>query len=371
LTGPTLAEAFDPRDNVLTAMRLALAGAVATVHALAVGFGHQPWLGSSTVGDLAVDGFFVLSGFLVTASLLKRATLTRYAWHRVLRIMPGFWVCLLVIAVVVAPVIAVMQGRSALSVWTAEEDSAVDFLVQNSALLMNQFGIAGLPEDVPTPGVLNGALWTLFYEAICYIAIAVLGVIGILRRPVLVGGIVLVLWVVTAVQVVTPVLEQERLLRFLLLFMLGALALLQSHRVPMRWWLAVGSLGLVALGLVLLPDYRALAAPAFTYLMLYLMVRVPPPSRLVSDYSYGLYVYHWPVQQVLLVAGLTALGEPAFVVITVGVALAVAAVSWRVIERPALSLKDAVWVDRIPALRVALERPPAGTPTGQEPHKAR
>jgi peptidoglycan/LPS O-acetylase OafA/YrhL len=178
-------------------MRLGLAGVVAFVHALAVGFGHQPQVNGTTLGDLAVDGFFVLSGFLVTASLLRTRSVSRYLWHRALRIMPAFWVCLLVLAVLVAPVLALLQGRAPLSVWTAEQDSAGAFLVRNGALLIQQWGIAGLPVGVPEPGVLDGSLWTLFYEAVCYGLVVVLAVLGALRRPALLAGLVVALWGLT------------------------------------------------------------------------------------------------------------------------------------------------------------------------------
>jgi peptidoglycan/LPS O-acetylase OafA/YrhL len=98
-----LADAFDPRHNALAALRLGFAGLVALAHAWSVGFGHQPRIGQTDVSALAVDGFFVLSGFLVARSWLRLQSFRRYAWHRFLRIMPGFWVCLVVTAAVVAP----------------------------------------------------------------------------------------------------------------------------------------------------------------------------------------------------------------------------------------------------------------------------
>ncbi len=369
--GPsTLATAFDPRANAVTAMRLGLAGVVAFVHALAVGFGHQPQVNGTTLGDLAVDGFFVLSGFLVTASLLRTRSVSRYLWHRALRIMPAFWVCLLVLAVLVAPVLALLQGRAPLSVWTAEQDSAGAFLVRNGALLIQQWGIAGLPVGVPEPGVLDGSLWTLFYEAVCYGLVVVLAVLGALRRPALLAGLVVALWGLTIAEAAgAGLVHQERLLRFSLLFLLGALALVAADRLVLRWWLLAASLATVAVGVVWLTDYRALAGPAFAYLVLFAMARLPAPRRLVSDYSYGLYVYHWPVEQVLVVAGAAAWGQGAFVAVALLAALLLAAVSWRAVERPALAWKSAAWVDRVPAPRlaapVARERSvvPSGAPT--------
>ena len=116
----TLAAVYDPRRNTLDVVRIALALLVAFSHAIVMRTGHEPRWGNSTLGDLAVDGFFVLSGFLVTASYQRIATSTgrpglwtvvRFGWHRFLRIMPGFWVCLMVVALVVAPLVSVLEGR--------------------------------------------------------------------------------------------------------------------------------------------------------------------------------------------------------------------------------------------------------------------
>jgi peptidoglycan/LPS O-acetylase OafA/YrhL len=350
----TLHAAFDPRSNAVTAMRLALAGVVAVVHALAVGFGHQPVVNDTTLGDLAVDAFFVLSGFLVTGSLVRTRSVARYLWHRALRIMPGFWACLLVLALVVAPVLAVLQGRPAASVFTAAHDSAGEFVVRNAGLLMQQWGIAGLPEGVPEPGVLDGSLWTLFYEAVCYGAVVLLGVLGALQRPRLVAALVAGLWALTVAHALSDgLVQEERLLRFTFLFLLGTLA----YAAADRWWLdrrlVAVSVVLLAVGLVWLPDYRALAGPAFAYLVLYAMARLPAPRWPSQDYSYGLYVYHYPLEQVLVVAGLAAWGQVPFVVVAIVLAMGAAALSWRLVERPALSWKSARWVDRLPAPHLA------------------
>ena len=342
---PNLQNQFNPRRNHLSSIRLVLSVTVVLAHAMDLGFSHQPTIAGTQVGDLAVDAFFVLSGFLLTGSYLRLGSIRRYVWHRFLRIMPGFWVCLLVTALLVAPAIAWMQGRSPGSVFTGER-SAFDFLIADSMLLMREFGISGLPLNVPAEGVMNGSLWTLFYEAICYLTVIGLGIIGALRRwPRLTLAVVVLLWSVTVInasgfQIVT----QERLLRFTLMFLIGAVMFLYARQVPIQGRLAVLSLLVLGMSLVLLPDYRALAAPAFAYLCLWFAVVYPPKKVPVSDYSYGIYVYHWPVLQLLVVAGASELGEPWYIAIGLALALGAAFVSWRLVERPCLRFKDAAWV---------------------------
>ncbi|NAZ75802.1 acyltransferase family protein [Kineococcus sp. T13] len=346
---PTLATAFDPRSNCLDVLRLLLAGTVAVVHATHLGFGHQPRVGSTDLGSLAVDGFFVLSGFLVASSWLRLGSLRRFAWHRALRILPAFWVCLLGTALVVAPLLAVLTGRSATSVLTGPE-SALSYLGANATLLVRQFGISGLPGTGGSPDVVNGALWTLFFEAVCYGIVAVLGVLGVLRRRRWVVLVLLAaLWALTvAAAAGSNPLGSVIMLRFAFVFLLGAAAHLFADRIPISGPLALLSLALVVAGLHLLPDYRALAGPAFAYAFVYAVVRLPLRRRPRRDLSYGLYVWHWPIAQLLVAAGATALTTVPFVLACLALALLVAALSWHLVEQPALGLKGAAWVTRWP-----------------------
>jgi peptidoglycan/LPS O-acetylase OafA/YrhL len=246
--------------------------------------------------------------------------------------------------------------------------SAIDFVLANAFLPIRQFGIAGLPEDVPQAGILNGTLWTLFYEALCYAAVVVLGISGALRRrPVTALAVVGLLWALTALNTFGPqVVSQERLLRFTFLFLIGSVAFLYAGRVPVRAGPAAASVVLVAAALLWLPDYRAVAAPAFAYLWLWLTVVRPPRASPHSDYSYGLYVYHWPIIQVLAVTDARRLAEPVFIVLGLTAALGAAVLSWVVVERPALRFKDAAWVSR-GASRHRLERATEDARTGSRP----
>jgi peptidoglycan/LPS O-acetylase OafA/YrhL len=345
--GSSLRDRFDARHNHLTLIRLGLALTVACVHALAVGFGHQPVIGRTRVGDLAVDAFFILSGFLITASFLRLRSIRRYVWHRFLRIMPGFWTCLVITALIVAPFVAVVQERPAMSVFTAPE-SSLDYVTANGALLMQQFGIAGLPRDVPEPDVLNGALWTLFYEAVCYAAVILLALLGALRRrPYLTLFAATGLWAVTVAQALGfTLVGQERMLRLALLFLIGCVTWLYADRIPVHGALAVAAGVILLAALLVFHDYRVFGAPAFAYLWLWLAVQRPPKRPSTSDLSYGLYIYHWPVQSVLVATGAAAWGEATFLALSLAIALTIAAGSWRLVEQPSLRWKNAVWIER-------------------------
>ncbi len=348
---PTVAEAFDPRHNGLGALRLGLALLVAVTHATAVGFGHQPSVGGTNISDLAVDAFFVISGFLVTGSLL-RLSLRRYAWHRFLRVMPGFWVCLVLTAVLAAPVAAAMEGRSPLSVFTTDQDPAWRYVVANSTLVILQYPIAGLGEvDGLPPEVFDGSLWTLKYEAFCYAVLAGLAVVaGVRRRRWPVLALCAAVWAATAVHSAggpgldLPALAPDETHRFLLSFLLGAVVHLYARHIPVIGALAALSAAAVVLSMLALPEYALLGAPALAYLCLWAAIRLPLPEP-GWDLSYGVYIYHWPIQFLLALGGATALGEAPFTVLSLVLAVGAATLSWLLVERRALSFKDARWVD--------------------------
>lgn len=363
----SLAAAFDPRNNSLAVMRLTLAALVAVAHGFYTGFGHQPGLRGGNLSDFAVDAFFVLSGFLVARSFLTLRSVRRYAWHRFLRIMPGFWGCLVVTAVLVAPLAALLADRSAFSVFLADEDPAWQYALVNAALPIVQFDIAGI--GVPSgETAFNGSLWTLQYEALAYAALAGLGVLGLLRRRGMVLALTGLAWAMVGVQAAglipfdVPVLENTSLLRFMLMFLLGVCGHLYADRLPMgAAWAVLAAVTTVA-SMLVLPDYRWTGAFGFAYLCLYGMVRLPVRITPAWDLSYGLYIYHWPLQILLALAGATALGEWSFVVLSLVVALVAAALSWRLVERPALEHKGAQWVERKPP--VGSWRPQARSSAG-------
>ena len=341
----TLGAAFDPRANSLDVLRLLLAATVAVVHGSMIGWGHQPHVGATEVGALAVDAFFVLSGFLVTRSLLRLDSVGAYAWHRVLRIMPGFWVCLVVTAFVVAPVLALLEGDPASAV-LAHDPPAWRYVIDNALLYIGDdgFAVAGRPFGTYTPGVVDGALWTLVYEATCYALVAVLGVLGLLRRHRwAVVALALACAVVLAGQDLDLLPERGALfVRFFTVFLAGVLAQLYGDRLVLRRrWLAL-ALGVTLGALVWCEDYRWIGAAAFAYVCLYAVVRTPWLRwRLRADLSYGVYVYHWPVEVLLVSAGATALGRSGLAVVALLLTAGVAALSWRFVERPALAHKDA------------------------------
>jgi peptidoglycan/LPS O-acetylase OafA/YrhL len=356
--GPSLADAFDPRANSVNALRLFLAGLVLVSHTLKLHGGEDP-IGRFTggfvdLGTMAVDGFFALSGFLIVGSHLASPSTGRYLWRRALRILPGFWVCLLVTAFVLLPIAQLLQYGTLAGFPLAGEASALSYVTDNAALFIRQFEVTGLLGGE----AVNGSLYTLFYEFLCYLGIAALGAAGLLRRgavPLLVvAGLVwaFALWqFLDGGSLVGRSSTVEIALRFGIMFVAGALA----HRVarvlplgPVGGVLAAVLLVWAVVLAVLVGEdprgtlaYAVLAPPAVAYLVL-LAGSSPRLRRIGSrrDLSYGLYVYAWPVQVLLLLAGAAAWPVLLYGAASLGAVLLLAWASWTWVEAPALRLKS-------------------------------
>jgi len=341
---------FDFRNNAIGFLRLLFAAIVVWSHAYGIGgFGGDPIYvftkNQLIAGFLAVGGFFVLSGFLITRSYETVNGLGRFLWHRFLRIFPAYWVCLIVTAFVLAPLAFQHENRT-LAGFLTGPDAPWSYVTRNAWLMVNQNNVRGLLQRLPSPPTFNGSLWTLQWEFLCYVSVAVLGALGALRRsPALVGVVAACCFALGAYltwrQPGAGMNVAGGIALLLAYFATGSYAYLIRSRIPMSWALAI----LAAVALVIVLPTRAQAfvvLPCFAYLVLFAAMKLPVRSfdRRV-DLSYGLYIYAYPVQQLMVLYGLAAFGLGPYFLGALGIALAIAAGSWFTIERPALSLKNA------------------------------
>ena len=330
------------RANNFDALRFFAALAVLWSHCfpLTTGHeGHEPLMiisgGQTTLGSLAVAVFFFISGYLITISFERSATAWRYIKARVLRIVPALAVVLLLGALVLGPAVTgapVLRYLADLEVYK--------YVAVNLSFLAFTDYLPALFVDNPVHHV-NGPLWTLRFEMEAYFVILVLGMAGLLNR-----------WVALALFVaglaylglqdaneMAAFDQQNHRVKLLTYFMAGAV--IHLWRVPLVWWLAAPALAVLLLTLKTGGLWFAMATLG-AYLTLYLAVgtrwRLPDLAR-HGDLSYGIYIYAWPVQQVAVMMQ----GDPHWVatgLIAMPIVLALAFLSWHLVERPALRLKD-------------------------------
>ncbi len=337
----TLGQAFDPRANALNAWRLALALTVIVWHSLVL-TGRQlpPFALHQFATQTFVDGFFAISGFLIPASWLGNPRLRDYFLARSLRILPGMWVCLFVTAFVIAPIGVALQGGSAAKLLMS--GGPLRFVVRNSAVAYVQFDIGGTPSGIPYPGMWNGSLWTLQYEVLLYVAVAVLGLVGLLGRRWLfpVAFALALVWTTLVFYSIDGNMTvAQNAARFAVMFTAGGLMHRFRDVIPARWSLVAVSVAIVLVAM-LLPDYRIVAAIPLAYAVVVSGALIHNERlNLRTDLSYGTYIYACPLQQVLVISGLGTLNVLLFAIISVFATLPFAALSWFFVERPAMKLK--------------------------------
>ncbi|MCX4691827.1 acyltransferase [Streptomyces sp. NBC_01408] len=368
----TLDELYSSRANSFGVLRLVLASSVVLSHVWPLGWGPLDplwrWSGQQTdVGKMAVIGFFVLSGFMITGSG-ARSTSGRYAWHRALRILPGLWGSLLISSLLILPALYYWLHGSVNGYWNHPEGPLSYLKGMWNTSISTHWDISGVVAEGKARGTnfdqsVNGALWSLKYEIFCYIMVGVLAAGGVLRRarkfvPLLAGALGLLIlrdWITApslrgipgdmsaAVQV--PFLGSMSvhfIVHLCFVFLIGASFQLYRDRLPISDGLAV-LCALVLGGTLAFGGVFVFGYPAFAYLLLWLAVRLPRPFQKVGrkrDYSYGIYIYGFTVEQALALMGYAKYGKPVFLLLALAGTVALAALSWHLVESPAMKLKN-------------------------------
>jgi len=338
-----LEQVFDPRNNALNALRLALAAEVILWHSFPTTGRMPPAAILQVLFSVGVDGFFAISGFLIARSWLTNPRLREYLAARALRILPGFYVCLIVTAFVIAPIGMAIQGGSVSKLLTST--APIEYVLKNSGLIYIQRFIGGTPHGIPDAAAgWNASLWSLIWEVMCYLVVAVIGVVGLATRR-WVSPAILALAVVGAL--FFPPLTYpgvwtipQVLMRSAIMFAAGACMYHWRDVIPARWSLVAVSV-VIVLAAGLLPDYRVVAALPLAYAVIVSGALIHNKRlRLRTDLSYGVYIYAFPTQQVLASLGLVFLNPLVFFLISTAATLPLAALSWFLVEKRAMSLKS-------------------------------
>lgn len=305
---------------------------VSELHGMAVELWYLP----------GVPIFFVISGYLISLSWERAPSAGQYAWNRILRIFPALWTCLAV-SIVAFLLAGVRPSAGEFLPWLVAQLTVVQFYNPD---FLRGFGV----------GVINGSLWTISVELQFYLVIPLLALLAGRRAG---------WWVITAIAlaVMLPAHdfmgEQERLsqkllgvtlIPYLFYFLVGVIARKLQERYPGMfvgkglWWAAAYLAWVVIARTFDIPRAGGnLLNPVTIVLIGFATVSVAFTWRGLSarllngnDISYGVYIYHMPLINLLLFYGIP--GLPGFFAAVFGT-IALATLSWRLVERPALGLK--------------------------------
>lgn len=337
-------------DNNFNVVRLVAAAMVFISHSYALATGRpdlEPLFGSigMSLGTLAVHIFFVASGFLVTGSLMARLDLREFLLSRALRVLPGLWCSLFVTLLICG---WVFTNRPALDFFT--DGKSIRYLLYNATVVLGTVcDLPGTFEGNAYPMAANGSLWTLPYEVRLYGGLAALA--WLTRR--FMGTrtsikwlcLVLAIALLVAVEMAVAGGRDAKVLALTYLFFAGSsIRYFQAH---VRASAAMA--GLVALGLVISAGYDAtvfktLYFVSVPWLVIWVCLVPRGPWRSIGhthDYSYGIYIYAFPIQQMFSAVVPHRSPETMMLACALPLALA-AALSWHLVEKPVLKQKGRV-----------------------------
>jgi len=350
------------RDNNFNLIRFVASLSVVITHAIALSTGNT-FYGplhhfGSFVAIIAPDVFFVASGYLITASLLVRGQARNFVVARVLRIYPALWLTVLTVAFVVGPWVTTLPLADYFAqplLWS--------YLAHNLTVLFGASeGLPGVFTHLPYPNAVNGSLWTLPYEVRLYVALLIgwwlVGKLAADRLRMLAAVIVSLALLTLAAKLATHFYfgQERNMLRLAPPFFIGSAFYLFRDRIALRRGYFVAALTLMLLASPWLQAFYVVDQFCIAYLTLYLAYvpgGVIRRFNRIGDCSYGIYIYSFPLQQ-LLVMSMPGIGPWSLMAWSVGVALPLSLLSWHFLEKPALAL---LRKSRAPAVKPALAVP--------------
>lgn len=278
-------------------------------------------------GNLGVFIFFVISGFLITQSYDKTQNLLTFTKARILRIFPALAVVLLLSSFLLGPLLTTLSLSDYFSHPQTYRYLETVFLYPIS------YELPGVFESNPFKMAVNGSLWTLQHEFSCYVLVGILGFCGLLKYR----AIFVLVFLITFLPTDIHFLKNPDFIKFLRYFSAGMI--MYGFKLPFNWKLA-----LVAVGL-LITTQDTLFDSIFPLVGAYLIMYIAFNPRLklfnfakFGDFSYGMYIYAFPVQQTMthLTGDITPITN---FLLSFPITLVLAVLSWHLIEKRFLALK--------------------------------
>jgi len=342
------------RKNSYDFIRFLAAGLVVLAHAFAIAGLMEPSIGGVNVGGIGVYVFFMLSGYLITASWGQYPRFIVFLSKRVLRIFPAMIVATLLTVLILGPIFTTLSLHDYFI-----NNNTLAYL--NNILLINPvYSLPGVFANNPYPNAINGSIWTLIYEFVMYIVVAVLGASRLLNKKNVVR-----IWIgLFVAQLIIAVIGEEKfsysifyllinqIVPLALMFLTGMIAYLYRDKIRLHMGIGVLAL-LLFVGLsTLVSQVTILLASVLLAYGLFALGNSPRLSAFskYGDFSYGIYIYHFPILQILVALFDLRSGIKLFL-IALPLSVLVGALSWWLVESRALRLKNKINLKKYPILQ--------------------
>lgn len=343
-----LSEVAYSHNNNFNLIRFLAAYAVLLSHSFALTAAGVPQPFMSTIqyplGAIAVDVFFITSGFLITGSLMRRRGLLSYFKARALRIYPALWIVIVLTVFLVAPLLTTVELSdyfSSTKTWR--------YLFENCTVVLRgvYHFLPGMFENNPHKGDVNGSLWTLSFEMTSYIALALFWfvcskIFKADRKAMTITVIGLSLALLAGFYLEKLGLKHESDgYRLYFFFFSGAAMFMLADHIPLKHSLAILVAMLMLIGIIFSSSFHFIYTPLLAYLTLY-CAYIPAgflrQYNRIGDYSYGIYIYAFLIQQSLVFL-MPNIGIMLMLIYSTLITLPCAMLSWHLIEKKALTYK--------------------------------
>lgn len=339
LKGKNIADSLNSRENNFDLIRFIAATLVIFSHSYPLTLGSnllEPMIkithGQETFGGLGVSLFFVISGFFITYSYFRANNIYEYLRNRILRIFPALILLLIVTVFIFGPLLSTLSIKDYFS-------NPLTIRYLESFMLVNmQYSLPGVFEHNPYPNAVNGSLWTIWYEFFFYIVVAGLGTFKLIRRSSIIP-LFLIVWVISfRLSETSAAYQYIALFKY---FSMGMLVYLFRSKIILNSYLAILSV-IVLLIATYVGYYNLVFIFAGSYLIFYLgfgVKKTLPSFQNKGDFSYGMYIYAFPVQQLISFILLSHLTPWLNFLIAAPVTFALSILSWFLVEKKAMKLK--------------------------------
>lgn len=289
-----------------------------------------------TFGSIGFSIFFTVSGFLLTQSLFNSDSLKHYLWKRFLRVFP---------ALIVANLICIFAGSFITNLSVRDylfNNATWSYLFKNSTLVVNQFSLPGVFSNLKDHTV-NASLWSMAIGAGCFLLLFVGAYFIVIRKWLHLACFVLfeVLRVYLRVKDNYEIshLNINSIFTFGTFFYAGSLLYVFKDDIQFKWFYAN-----ILMAIALATVYTFLEPITISIFFAYCFIIIGTSKEIINlkgyDFSYGVYLYAFPIQQVLILYLGYSINVWFHVVISVVVATIAAHFSWTFIEKPFLKKKN-------------------------------
>uniref|UniRef100_A0AB74UQ81 Exopolysaccharide production protein ExoZ n=1 Tax=Halomonas phage vB_HboP_4908 TaxID=3350578 RepID=A0AB74UQ81_9VIRU len=346
-----LANYVPGRDNNFNLIRFVAATLVLFSHSFALSIGSsdaEPLRATigMTWGDIAVDIFFITSGFLIAGSFFARSNILAFLWARALRIYPALIIAVLFCVFVIGLAFTSLEPREYLT-----HEQTHRYLINNITLLWGiEYSLPGVFANNPFAYAVNGSLWTMPYEVKMYILLTIIfAMIALASRATKIFSYQFITAVIGTGAVCFHIanhfedLVTGQFLRLFAMFFVGAAFYAWRERILLSSRITALLVALLIASAFINESLffviYCLSLPLIIFGLAYLPSGHVRSFNKLGDYSYGLYIFAFPVQQ-SLAAIVPNISVFSMIALSFLVTSTLAVLSWHVVEKKCLKMKN-------------------------------